>query len=254
MHYAACQEPEPSFAREVALALRHGGFAAPAEDEARVLVFDSAPWWPWQTDAAERLTPAEQARSWRFHHDRDRRTYVLAHACWRIALGEVLGCDTRDVALASSASGQPRLPGTAFATSLSHSGSHVAIAVARAPIVGVDIECSPTRTSLRAIEDMLCTPGEALAMRALPDDARTTAMLALWTRKEALLKAFGIGLCVTPSAIAAPGQHAIDPPLAAAGMPACRIHALPLPAGLLGAIAAPLAVARIHVHGLARAS
>jgi 4'-phosphopantetheinyl transferase len=239
-----------SFAREATVALQQAGFVPPGDNEAHVVQFDSAPWWPLFQHAVELLPEHEVARAHRFHHARDRNTYALAHAFWRVALGLTLNCAPDSVPLGRGTHGQPLLPDTPFATSLSHSGSQVAFAIANSQTVGVDIEQSPPRAKLRELTAMLCTRAEAQALEALPDATRTQAMLSLWTRKEALLKAFGVGLRVAPSTIDAPLDCTIEPPPAAADSPACRVYPLEFPPTLTGAIAAPVSITHVQLHTL----
>lgn len=225
------------FTHRVAASLRACGFAPPTCDEARVIVFDSAPWWPLRGEAASLLSPHEAARASRFRHALDHDTYTIAHAFWRVALGITLNIDPALVVLSRAPDGQPQLPGTGLATSLSHSGTMVAVAIARGAAVGVDIEGFPPRTNLHDIAGVLCSAAESEAMAALDGEARTRALLELWTRKEALLKAFGVGLRVAPSTIDANVDIAIAPPANAAGATACRLATLAMPVGWLGALA-----------------
>jgi len=239
-----------SFAYEATAALQRANLISPGPDEARVIQFDSTAWWPRFQEAIELLPEHEIARAQRFRQAQDRNTYALAHAFWRLALALTLDCTPDQVHLSKGSHGQPLLRDTPYATSLSHSGSQVAIAIARASTVGVDIEQAPPRASLSELIELLCTPAEAQALQTLPQVDRTEALLSLWTRKEALLKAFGIGLRVAPSSIDAPLGCAIDPPTAASDAPACRLHALALPPNLAGALAAPLAITRIQLQTL----
>jgi len=231
------QPPFSRFTHRVAAALRACAFAPPARGQARVVVFDSTPWWPLHEDAATLLSPHETARAARFRHALDHDTYIIAHAFWRVVLGAALDVDPTQVNLARSPHGQPLLPGTGLVTSLSHSGTMVAVAVGHGAAIGVDIEGHPQRAPLHDIVSVLCTPAEAAAMFALEGEARTRALLELWTRKEALLKAFGVGLRVPPSTINADTERAIDPPADAAGAPPCRLWPLSMPVGWLGAMA-----------------
>ena len=111
-----------------------------------------------------------------------------------IALGQCLGTPADEVPLASTPDGQPRLAGCALSTSLSHSGSTVALSVASSITVGVDIEQMPAKIDLEALAPMFCTPREAADLRDFLPAARKQRLMELWTRKEALLKAEGRGL------------------------------------------------------------
>ncbi len=88
------------------------------------------------------------------------------------------------------------LTGT-VAMSLSHSGDLVAVAIVPvgtcAPVrVGIDVESC--RSLGEGIADLVCTPDEAGADVAEPDPG--CALMTRWTRKEAVLKAQGVGLVV----------------------------------------------------------
>jgi len=225
------------FTHRVVAALRACGFQPPTRQEARIVVFDSIPWWPLRDHATALLSPYEATRAGRFRHALDHDTYTIAHAFWRVTIGVALGVDPARVNLARSPDGQPLLPGTGLATSLSHSGTMVAIAIARGAAIGVDIEGYPQSTQLQDIASVLCSSREAEAMASLEGDARTRALLGLWTRKEALLKAFGVGLRIPPSSIDADLERTIDPPADVAGAAPCRVFPLAMPIGWLGATA-----------------
>jgi 4'-phosphopantetheinyl transferase len=214
------------------------GFVVPATGEAGVLVFDSEPWMAWTTAAENLLDADERRRAARFRFDHDRATYTLAHACWRVVLGMCLGVEATAVPLTSLPSGQPVLPGGSLATSLSHSGTWVAIAMARAVTVGVDIERFPSRVDLMSLLTTICTPPEAAQVLRLPDANREAALLTLWVRKEALLKAFGTGLREAPSSLPASNEQPVRSSMAS-DAPACVAVNLELPANLSGALAMP---------------
>jgi Phosphopantetheinyl transferase len=113
--------------------------------------------------------------------------------------------------------------------------------VGHAVTLGVDIECSPARIALDGLLTTICTPAEASDMQELPMPAREAALLALWTRKEALLKAFGTGLLESPSTLSAAIPGPVVAPPTSTYRP-CRVRDLGLPAGVVGAFAAPVGV------------
>ncbi|WP_166669750.1 4'-phosphopantetheinyl transferase superfamily protein [Rhodanobacter sp. TND4FH1] len=240
------------FIRAAIGVLEKGHFSSPAPNEACVVVFDSAAWTPFIGSAEQLLSAPECARSARLRFARDRSTYVLAHAWWRVMLGISLDLDPTEVPLSSSAAGQPLLLGTGFSTSLSHSGTWVAMAVGGGATVGVDIECSPPHTPLSALMPDICTPDEIAGLEILSPPHRETALLALWTRKEALLKAFGVGLGADPSHLSARTDGlAMPPPLTTEShqIP-CRVANLELPIGVVGAVAMPASTAIVRLCAL----
>lgn len=226
---------------------------APVGREALVVLFDCMhhmQCMALREEAMAVLSIVERERALRFRHPQHRDEYVIAHAMWRLVLGELLGVTPMDVPFASTSRGQPVLPGTGYATSLSHSGGQVALAVARTECIGVDIERSPPRNGMQDLLKVVCTPDESRALHLLPEHRRDDAMLALWTRKEALLKAFGVGLLVPPSSLRADAGTAIPPPALAADYPPCIVRPLTLPTGWVGALAAPTTISELRMHWL----
>ena len=86
----------------------------------------------------------------------------------------------------------PALPDIEF--NLSHAGSHVLLAFARGQALGIDLERVDRRLSLDGIARRFFTAAETLALQRLPEHARLRAFLRLWTHKEAVLKALGVGI------------------------------------------------------------
>lgn len=78
--------------------------------------------------------------------------------------------------------------------SLSHADGVALCAVAQGCAVGADVE-SMRRVGpdLGALAELACTPRELRRLRAAPGPARARMFLALWTAKEAVGKALGLG-------------------------------------------------------------
>jgi 4'-phosphopantetheinyl transferase len=145
------------------------------------------------------------------------------------------------VPLASTPTGKPLLREGHFATNLSHSGPWVAIGICSAATIGIDIERSPAHTALQALLPTICTPDELAWLNNLSDSAREHAALALWTRKEALLKAFGVGLTVDPATVSTIIEGPIAPP-SGVDQPPCCVRNIDLPPGVIGGLATPVTV------------
>lgn len=87
----------------------------------------------------------------------------------------------------------PALPELDF--NLSHAGPHVLLAFARRQPLGIDLEQAQRRLwSVDELARRFFAAGEIAALTRLPASARADAFLALWTHKEAVLKALGVGL------------------------------------------------------------
>lgn len=89
--------------------------------------------------------------------------------------------------------GKPRLIASSdLDLSIAHARSALAVAVGRGQTVGIDVETTDRlRFDLRSARGVFTTGESALLARA--EDWRLST-LALWTRKEAVLKATGWGL------------------------------------------------------------
>lgn len=162
--------------------------------------------WAWDFESSKEeldhhmalLSYDEQSRSQRFHFARDRVRYVLSHSILRILLGRYLGLPPVLVAFTKNRYGKPDLA-PALATSkirfnMSHTSRMALLAVAVDLTVGVDVE------ELRPIEAEIAeryfSERERAALGKLEGAQWLDGFYKCWTRKEAILKAEGIGLNV----------------------------------------------------------
>ena len=194
-----------------------------------------ADWRRWLDDAIALLSADEAARVQRRRMATDREALAIAYALHRLLLGRVLGCEPQDVPLHRDALGCPRLAGGIAHTSLSHADGAIALAVTISGPVGVDVEPRSRAAVMAEIARSVCHPSEAAGFSMLDEAARSAAMLALWVRKEALLKAAGIGLAVPMESFAAPEHHALRVPAVSAG--AVQVRMLDAGAGCIAAVA-----------------
>jgi 4'-phosphopantetheinyl transferase len=241
-------ERKEAFIRRAGEAIRATGFGTTGAHQASVLVFDAQRFADSLAGAGTLLDPRERMRAARFRYQSDRAIYTVAHAVWRVALGQCLGIAADDVPLASTPDGQPRLAGCALSTSLSHSGPTVAISISSSVTVGVDIEQMPAKIDLEALVPMFCTQREAADVRDLMPACRTRRLMELWTRKEALLKAFGVGLLTDPAATPAPPGELLMPPVHVGHYPACHTRNLGDGEPWIAAIATPAHVRDAYLH------
>jgi 4'-phosphopantetheinyl transferase len=142
------------------------------------------------------LTPDEQARGARFHFDVDRRLYLASHVALRLLLARYTGCAPAAVPIAADANGRPVLAGalSRLHFNLSHSGEMALAAFALNDPVGVDVERVRDLPDAIQIAERYFAAGEREAIRRAPADRRSAAFAVTWTRKEAILKALGLGL------------------------------------------------------------
>jgi 4'-phosphopantetheinyl transferase len=143
------------------------------------------------------LTAPERARVARRSTPELRRRATVSLAARRLLAAEVLGVVPADVELLVDAGGRRRAeaPGTAsVALSVSTCGDTGVVAIARDREVGVDVEDFDEVPSTAAFATRITTPQERRRLDALEPGARERALLVVWTRKEAHLKATGEGI------------------------------------------------------------
>lgn len=165
-----------------------------AQRGALVALVACADWMPWQQEAASLLDAAERTRIARKRRASDRDLTTFAYAFHRLLLAAVLDLPPKNVPLQRDAQGCPRLADDVAWTSLSHSDGLIALAASLRGPIGVDIEPLARAAEMAEIAGSVAHPREMAALSMLPESQRAAGLLALWVRKEALLKAAGIGL------------------------------------------------------------
>lgn len=156
------------------------------------------------------LSARERARCRMFARPVDQRRFAAAHAGVRrllagylnaaaplIGFGRVPCCRCGD-----TEHGPPRVdwPRTDITFSLSHSGDHWLLAVTRGRRVGVDVELA-SGADIALLAPTCLSAAELGYLEAHEGTRRDAIFYTCWTRKEAVLKACGVGLAVPPSSV-----------------------------------------------------
>ena len=137
------------------------------------------------------LGEEELARAERFRFEKDRNRYILGHGLLRETLGRYLGRSARELVLHRGEFGKPFLEGDPVHFNLSDTKDAVVVALSQHPI-GADIETMNRHTDHERVANHYFTPPEVASIAEASDGKRR--FLELWTRKEAVLKACGVGL------------------------------------------------------------
>lgn len=186
-----------------------------ADDEIRVWIVGLDAGIPGHSESdADALEPGpelailsedERARAARFVRARERRRFARCRAALRQILGELLDRPPGSLRFRVRAAGKPELepdtgsgPETQLSPALrfnvSHSADLAVIAVAVGREVGVDVERLKAIGEAERIVESFFTPAENATFAAIPESDRPATFLRGWTRKEAVLKAFGSGI------------------------------------------------------------
>jgi 4'-phosphopantetheinyl transferase len=152
----------------------------------------------WGQQMVGYLSPDEQARAGRFRSPRDRGRYIAGRGTLRALLGRYLQTEPRRIELAYGAHGKPALAGglegSGLAFNVAHAGGLAVYALARGRAIGIDVERVRPLPDAEPVAAGILSARELAAYRALPQAQRLEAFFNCWTRKEAYVKATGLGL------------------------------------------------------------
>jgi 4'-phosphopantetheinyl transferase len=139
------------------------------------------------------LAPAELDRAARFRFAEDRRRFIVRRARLREVLAEAAGGHPARLSFTAGAHGKPALAGSALQFSASHSGERWLVATSTSE-VGADLERIVPSPDWPDLAASLFAPAERSALAALCPDDGQRAFFDCWARKEAFVKALGLGL------------------------------------------------------------
>jgi 4'-phosphopantetheinyl transferase len=144
------------------------------------------------------LSDEERRIADRFAAQVHRDAYIVQHVMLRCLLARYVDLDPHAIQFVRGARGKPRLAGAStnagIEFSLAHADDVAVLAISRGP-VGVDIERYDAAIDPQRLARIVLAPSEAQCI-----DRR--AFMRVWCRKEACLKATGVGLLDDLTAVA----------------------------------------------------
>jgi 4'-phosphopantetheinyl transferase len=141
------------------------------------------------------LDENEQTQAVKFASQLLQQRYVTAHGKLRDILAKTLAVSATSIQIQKTAYGKPYLtdyPELAF--NLSHTDNYMAVALAKNCQLGVDIEQCKHRSTLAALVQKCFSVEEADYWQKLSAAEQTREFYQFWTRKEAFVKATGLGI------------------------------------------------------------
>lgn len=135
------------------------------------------------------LLPEEQERQKRYRFARDRAAYGLG----RMLTRWLLMPDSPPRPFDRMPGGKPFLPGRPN-FNISHGAGVLAVVFHDEPDIGIDIESLSRLGQAKTRYGLVCHPQEKSHLESLPPRESKAAFARCWTRKEALLKAAGLGV------------------------------------------------------------
>jgi 4'-phosphopantetheinyl transferase len=191
------------------------------------------------------LSDDERARANRFRTQVLRERYVVGRGLLRTLIGRYTGAAPASIRLRENAFGKPSLvagsPRSALRFNVSHSGDLVAFAFSDEAEVGIDVERIRAGLGATRLAEDFFSNDEVVALRALPLDEQDATFFRCWTRKEAYVKARGLGLSVDLSAFSVLrppwDAYAAEPPALVGEAPGWRLVDFAPAPGYAGALA-----------------
>ncbi len=146
------------------------------------------------------LSEQERRIAAQFYFERDRRRYIVAHTFLRRILGAYLDLTSEELSIAVASHGKPyliRQPDMLdIRFNLSHSHDAALLALTLDCDLGVDIESATPLDDADLIATQFFSLAERTSLRELPLDEKNAAFYRCWSRKEAVIKAVGLGLAM----------------------------------------------------------
>ena len=140
------------------------------------------------------LSEDESQHATRFHFPADRVRYIAVHGCLRDIIARYLHLEPDQLTFSANRYGKPALRDHKLKFNLSHSGDFALVAVTQGCKVGVDVERIRPDMEHESIASRFFSQNEVAELMALPSNLRVVGFFNCWTRKEAYIKAQGLGL------------------------------------------------------------
>lgn len=123
---------------------------------------------------------------------------MVTRGLLRQILANCVNATPEQIAFSYGTNGKPALAGRHAACglefSVSHSGDYALVGVAMRRAIGVDIEQLRPMANFASMAAGYFSAAEIEALDALPETERLRAFFSCWTRKEAFMKATGLGM------------------------------------------------------------
>lgn len=143
------------------------------------------------------LSVDEVERTNRFRFPEHRRRFAIARGCLRQLLGAYLSVTPQQIRFSYSAQGKPRLS-SEFSQELSFNVSHsddlAVLSFTNHRNIGVDVEVFRYDIDTEGIPRRFFSEFEQRALAGLQGQEKILGFFNCWTRKEAYIKAVGLGL------------------------------------------------------------
>lgn len=144
------------------------------------------------------LSQDEYQRARRYYRPVDRDRFIVGRGMLRKIISAYLSLPPGQLRFTYNEYGKPTVSGDqndrALNFNLSHSADLTLYAVTRGRAVGIDIEYIREDFATLEIAERFFSKDEVAALKSLPTEQRTMGFFNCWSRKEAFIKAKGMGV------------------------------------------------------------
>ncbi len=138
------------------------------------------------------LTHEELARAAKFLKPADAEGFILSRGLLRRILANCMNIEPATLRFSRNPQGKPFLEGGELEFNVSHSRDRLLIAVTSGRLVGIDIEFKRDGLNMESIIKRWFAPAEQIAFQTVENPA--DVFFEIWAKKEAYVKALGIGI------------------------------------------------------------
>lgn len=139
------------------------------------------------------LSPDEREKANRFRFERDQKRFAAGRGILRHLLAKYLDRPPRELKFSYGSHGKPSLDGN-LRFNLAHADDWALFALTLGRDIGVDIERLRPNFATLDIAERFFSRREFEGLASLPEQERCAAFFHCWTRKEAFIKAKGMGV------------------------------------------------------------
>ncbi len=144
------------------------------------------------------LNGEEAKKAAQFYFEKDRRRYIVTHGLLRTLLASYTNLEPTQLGFSYNVYGKPELApslqNNLLHFNLSHTHDLIVYAFTYIRNVGIDIEYMRTTIEYEQLAKRYFSPFENAELQRLPVFLRQQAFFHCWSRKEAYIKARGLGL------------------------------------------------------------
>lgn len=142
----------------------------------------------------EVLNQEEQERAKRFLSEKHQNNFIVSRGVLRTLLGTYLNLAPEKIVFQKNLYGKLSLENNLISFNLAHSHEIVLYAFTLKKHIGVDIEFIRENIPFKEIANRFFSPREIAELFSLPPKKQIQAFFNCWARKEAFIKAIGLGL------------------------------------------------------------